>query len=1251
MIAGVHAFSLPGPLGDLFSSGVNAITKDAAQTVFDGFSTWLAKGAQDVIGAVVGLLQPAASDLGKVAQPDLGQGWFGQRMAVMLPVATLVVLPLVLVATIGAVLRQDSRRLARIWGVALPAAILGGFAAVSLTGEALKATDALCSAVSSGIGPGMLDALKRVGASLVALSSTSPFLAVVAACVAVVGALFIWLELLLRAAAIDLAVFFVPVALVGLVWPATAHWTKRHLELLAALILSKFVIVASLTLAADAVGQGSDAGSVMQGGAILLLAGFAPFVLLRLAPVVEAAAIGHLEGVARRPVHAATSAPSHPLFGMLMGAATGGGGGAAGAAAAGGGAGGGGGGGGAAAVPAGTVPDQPGGQLEADLAARTAGAGGGQASGGVGGGGRGGRAAAAGRRVATARRLAAARRVTGRGGRRPRTVPSGPSPPSPARRARRRRWSPAGSRRVRMEKVEPRRYRFHPLERRGVVLGLQPLQLAALGLGTVVAVGVARAVPSTGGFVLGALSLAGVAALALWPVRGQPPVTWLPVVTGWVTRRAHGPRLEDAPLVGHLRRSRARPAPPTGVDQDAGTGATRQAVARSRRRRPPRVPFPRPAGAERRVEQVAGRERRAKRSPPRRVPGVAGVELLAEPSRPGGERMAVLRDRHAGTWAAALRVKGRSFAMLDRSEKERRLAAWGSLLASVGRAGSPVHRLQWLETTVPGRSDELEDYLAEAGAAAGDDARESYAELIDGAGPATQDHDALIVLALRPRRSLRTTRSACEQLGREARLLVGQLRSAELFGARLLGPDELADVVHIAHDPGANRRRRRQPTSGLWPMATDEAWSAYRTDGTWHATFWVAEWPRVEVGPDFLTPLLLTGGCRRVALVAGAVDPRRAARRSGIGSDRRPGRRATAQASGLRGQRPARAGGGGGPAPGGGAGRRACRLPVLGLRHRHGHRAERTGGALHGDRAGRPAVPSGASAPVRPPGGSVRLDAAAGPRSGVKPPAAHRATTAHLQALYPFIAEAGLGGRGAYVGRDLFGGSFCYDPWDLYRRGVLTSPNLVVLGQIGRGKSTFVKSMLRRQQVFGRQAWVVDPKGEYGPLAEACGCHPLRVVPGGAIRLNPLDTPAGEPVEAARRRGELLCSLAAASLGRDLSPAERTATDLAVRAVGAGAVGAGGAAGGLAWLLRRRHCPPSWVRCWTRIRSRRHRCARTSPAWLRTAGRWRWSCADSWRGTWPACSTGPPRPVSTSAILSSCWTCPPCTPRRRWASS
>ena len=169
--------------------------------------------------------------------------------------------------------------------------------------------------------------------------------------------------------------------------------------------------------------------------------------------------------------------------------------------------------------------------------------------------------------------------------------------------------------------------------------------------------------------------------------------------------------------------------------------------------------------------------------------------------------------------------------------------------------------------------------------------------------------------------------------------------------------------------------------------------------------------------------------------------------------------------------------------------------------------------------------------------------------SGVLPPP-HRGTTAALQAAYPFIAEPGLGAGGAYIGQDLLGGAFAYDPWELYRAGRVTSPNAMVIGQIGRGKSALVKSYLWRELVFGRQAWVVDPKGEYAVLAEHCGVPAIRLEPGGRVRLNPIDPPTGDPADAQRRQGELLASLAAASLGRPLLPGERAAADVALLAAG-----------------------------------------------------------------------------------------------------
>jgi type IV secretory pathway VirB4 component len=152
-------------------------------------------------------------------------------------------------------------------------------------------------------------------------------------------------------------------------------------------------------------------------------------------------------------------------------------------------------------------------------------------------------------------------------------------------------------------------------------------------------------------------------------------------------------------------------------------------------------------------------------------------------------------------------------------------------------------------------------------------------------------------------------------------------------------------------------------------------------------------------------------------------------------------------------------------------------------------------------------------------------------RAGERP--GHSATTAHLQAAYPFLAEAGLGAPGVYIGRDACGGAWVFDPWAAYEAGVLQGPNMLVVGQIGRGKSAFLKSYIARQHVFGRQAWVLDPKGEYGPLARALGGRPIELAPGGEVRLNPLAPRGGRESQLS-----LLRSIAAAALRRELAPEE-----------------------------------------------------------------------------------------------------------------
>lgn len=154
-----------------------------------------------------------------------------------------------------------------------------------------------------------------------------------------------------------------------------------------------------------------------------------------------------------------------------------------------------------------------------------------------------------------------------------------------------------------------------------------------------------------------------------------------------------------------------------------------------------------------------------------------------------------------------------------------------------------------------------------------------------------------------------------------------------------------------------------------------------------------------------------------------------------------------------------------------------------------------------------------------------------------------RSTTAHLGSVYPFQVDAGVGDRGPLIGANVTGGfgGFFFDPFELYQEGVLTNPNMVVLGSVGFGKSATVKAFLRRLvAVYGSDRFlaVIDPKGEYSPLADDLGLAVVKLHPGGVHHLNPMDDPGDLVDDGVLARQSLAAGLVAGALGRSLNPLE-----------------------------------------------------------------------------------------------------------------
>ena len=154
-----------------------------------------------------------------------------------------------------------------------------------------------------------------------------------------------------------------------------------------------------------------------------------------------------------------------------------------------------------------------------------------------------------------------------------------------------------------------------------------------------------------------------------------------------------------------------------------------------------------------------------------------------------------------------------------------------------------------------------------------------------------------------------------------------------------------------------------------------------------------------------------------------------------------------------------------------------------------------------------------------------------------------RSTMAHLCSVYPFHADAGFGERGVLLGANVTGGlaGFYFDPFEFYTERHLTNPNMIVMGSVGFGKSATVKALVRRLKAVygeGRYLAIIDPKGEYTSVAADLGLATLKLHPGGAHRVNPMDPGGGDTDGSVIARQTLAAQLVAGVLGRDLSPLE-----------------------------------------------------------------------------------------------------------------
>ena len=271
------------------------------------------------------------------------------------------------------------------------------------------------------------------------------------------------------------------------------------------------------------------------------------------------------------------------------------------------------------------------------------------------------------------------------------------------------------------------RYRFPPLERRGVIAGWRGGQVGVVAAGLVVAVLTVRSRPSVPGVVVAVVLVGSSVAVAFWPVAGRTGEQWLPVLARWA-------------WAGCVWGTGSSPIPaPVGGSWSTCRGTGRR-----------RLPSTTSAGRP-------------------RAPGVSVFDGLRIVSSADGDHRGRAQARGFGVVVderSALSPPGCRCAdtASPSSDPTSRTPGWprgARVLASPVREGSAVHRLQWIESCVPDDGTAVRGHLADHAALGPDTpAGASYRSLLDESAPVTRRHRVLVAVTVHRGRSARAVRGA-----------------------------------------------------------------------------------------------------------------------------------------------------------------------------------------------------------------------------------------------------------------------------------------------------------------------------------------------------------------------------------------------------------------------------------------------------------------------------------------------------------
>lgn len=272
------ACSITDPLGC-----VSSVAQSTANDAFSSIAHDFGNAADSTINWLWGQLSDATA-------VHLGGAGFDLDLAIVAAITGVVAVGLFVIQIATSVLRRDPSGLGRaIKGLFV--AFLAGGAAVGITNLALAAVDALSAGV---VQMAMGTTIDQMGHKLLAgdaiLQVGNPAGMFLLSIVAIIATVIVWVALLVRKALIVVSAVFAPLAFAGSLADITVGWTRKWIELMVALVVSKLILVLIFIIGwgiIDGAGQATSGTTqtitqTATGLLILALAGFAPWMALKL---------------------------------------------------------------------------------------------------------------------------------------------------------------------------------------------------------------------------------------------------------------------------------------------------------------------------------------------------------------------------------------------------------------------------------------------------------------------------------------------------------------------------------------------------------------------------------------------------------------------------------------------------------------------------------------------------------------------------------------------------------------------------------------------------------------------------------------------------------------------------------------------------------------------------------------------------------------------------------------------------------